>query len=200
MPKLSEAALSERERIILDAARRCFLRLGFRGASMHDICREAKVSPGALYLYFSSKEDLIAGIAEQDCDQMLEDFAAVGREGDIGGALRDLFRTCLVEKPREDAVFFLQIAEEARRNPRVAEIQRRCDAAIHEALRGIVERGAASGEIAPRHGVEATVSVMETLAHGLITRRAGEPDFDPAATAEPLLALLGDLLGVREPA
>ncbi|MBV1703957.1 MAG: TetR/AcrR family transcriptional regulator, partial [Hyphomicrobiales bacterium] len=200
MPKLSDAAIGERERVILEGARRCFLKLGFHGASMQDICREAKVSPGALYLYFRSKEDLIAGIAEQDCDAVLHDFAEAGHAGDIGAALRDLFRSCLVERPRDDAVFFLQIAEEARRNPRVAEIQRRCDGAIHEALRGIVERGVAAGEIAPRHGVEATVSVMETLAHGLMTRRAGEPDFDPAATAEPLLALLGDLLGVRETA
>ena len=33
---------------------------------MQDICKEAPISPGALYVYFDSKEALIAGIAERD--------------------------------------------------------------------------------------------------------------------------------------
>lgn len=39
---------------ILDAARACFVRHGFQGASMQQICAEAGMSPGALYRYFAS--------------------------------------------------------------------------------------------------------------------------------------------------
>ena len=39
---------------------------------MHDICREAGVSPGALYVYFDSKEALIAGICERDRAEFAE--------------------------------------------------------------------------------------------------------------------------------
>ena len=38
---------------ILDAAKACFVRYGFQGASMQQICAEAGMSPGALYRYFS---------------------------------------------------------------------------------------------------------------------------------------------------
>ena len=48
---------------ILDAAKKCFVRSGFQGASMHDICKEAEMSPGALYRYFPSKEAIIEAIA-----------------------------------------------------------------------------------------------------------------------------------------
>ncbi len=44
---------------VLDAARACFARSGFRGASMQEICAEAKMSPGALYRYFPTKEELL---------------------------------------------------------------------------------------------------------------------------------------------
>ena len=51
---------------ILDGARIVFTRMGFDGASMSDITREAGVSKGTIYVYFKNKEDLfLALIARQ---------------------------------------------------------------------------------------------------------------------------------------
>src|ERR1041384_4309671 len=61
---------------ILAAAQRCFVRAGFHGASMQDICAEAGMSPGNLYRYFPSKEALIAGIAERDRAEVGQQFAS----------------------------------------------------------------------------------------------------------------------------
>ena len=66
MPKLKPDVQRARSEHILDAAERCFVRAGFHRTSVHDICKEAGVSPGALYVYFDSKEALIAGISERD--------------------------------------------------------------------------------------------------------------------------------------
>ena len=54
---------------------RCFARTGFHRTSIRDICREAGVSPGAFYVYFDSKEALIAGIAEGDRAEFAERLA-----------------------------------------------------------------------------------------------------------------------------
>ena len=51
---------------ILQAAQTCFARSGFHQTSMQEICTEAGMSPGNLYRYFRSKEEIIAGIAERD--------------------------------------------------------------------------------------------------------------------------------------
>src|ERR1044072_6668446 len=51
---------------ILEAAQTCFARSGFHQTSMQEICTEAGMSPGNLYRYFRSKEEIIAGIAERD--------------------------------------------------------------------------------------------------------------------------------------
>ena len=64
MPKVSEAHLAARRQQILDAALACFDRDGFHGASMQDIFEESGMSAGAVYRYFSSKEDIVEAIAE----------------------------------------------------------------------------------------------------------------------------------------
>ena len=51
---------------ILEAAKSCFVRSGFQGASMQEICAECGMSPGALYRYFPSKESIVEAICEAD--------------------------------------------------------------------------------------------------------------------------------------
>src|SRR3712207_5538086 len=65
MPRVSEHHLAARRQQIVDAARVCFARNGFHTTSMQDVIREAKLSVGAVYRYFDSKEALIEAVAEQ---------------------------------------------------------------------------------------------------------------------------------------
>jgi TetR/AcrR family fatty acid metabolism transcriptional regulator len=50
---------------ILAAATRVFARHGFFGAQVADVAREAEVAAGTVYLYFRSKDDLLASIFEK---------------------------------------------------------------------------------------------------------------------------------------
>ena len=47
---------------ILDAAVKVFAEKGFHGATLEEVAHEADFSKGAIYLYFSNKEDLIYSI------------------------------------------------------------------------------------------------------------------------------------------
>lgn len=51
---------------ILDGARSIFMKVGFDAASMNDITREAGVSKGTVYVYFSGKEELFAALIERE--------------------------------------------------------------------------------------------------------------------------------------
>ncbi|MGN6675555.1 MAG: TetR/AcrR family transcriptional regulator, partial [Thermomicrobiales bacterium] len=53
---------AERRDQILDAASKVFARFGLQHARMDDIADASNLSKGALYLYFKSKDDLIAAI------------------------------------------------------------------------------------------------------------------------------------------
>lgn len=60
---------SSKERI-LDAARAEFLEKGFQGASMRAIASAAGMTTGAIYGYFSSKEDLFDALVRPFADEL----------------------------------------------------------------------------------------------------------------------------------
>ncbi|MET9552468.1 TetR/AcrR family transcriptional regulator [Streptomyces sp. NPDC006645] len=68
MARVSQQHLDARRRQILDGATRCFVRNGFQATSMHDVLREVDLSAGAVYRYFSGKEELIGAIVTEVLD------------------------------------------------------------------------------------------------------------------------------------
>lgn len=69
MPALKPETMKARRADILDAAMRCFAREGYRGTSMRDICQEAQVSIGGVYVHFRSKEDILTALADSFRDE-----------------------------------------------------------------------------------------------------------------------------------
>ena len=51
-----------RRQQIMIAAKRIFTQKGYEKSTMEDIAREAELSPGTLYLYFKSKDELYASL------------------------------------------------------------------------------------------------------------------------------------------
>jgi len=60
-----EAEKQERIDRILDAARKLFLEKGYLGATMRDIALEAELSTGAIYVYFSGKDEIYEKVCEE---------------------------------------------------------------------------------------------------------------------------------------
>lgn len=72
MPKLKPEELETRRQEIIDAARACFLRSGFHKTTTDEICREASITPGGLYHYFGSKEELIAAVIDRSAETAVD--------------------------------------------------------------------------------------------------------------------------------
>ena len=51
-----------RRQQIMVAAKRVFTQRGYEKSTMEDIAREAELSPGTIYLYFKSKDELYASL------------------------------------------------------------------------------------------------------------------------------------------
>ncbi|MBN9445142.1 TetR/AcrR family transcriptional regulator [Bosea sp. (in: a-proteobacteria)] len=184
---LPDTALSERHIRILDAAERVFARAGFHAATMQDVAMEAGMSPGNLYRYFSSKDAIIAGMAERDRSTIAADFAALcPSRGPLLDQLEEIGRKHLVRQPREKAVIALQIWAEASRNEEMA---RMC-AGIEETLIGglIAALGEAkrTGELPPDLDEQSFLMAISMMADGFFCRRAIEPQFDAEAGADVL--------------
>ncbi|QLP97411.1 MAG: helix-turn-helix transcriptional regulator [Rhodoblastus sp.] len=134
MPKLSQTAQAQRRARILDAAERCFVRSGFHGATMQDICRQAGVSAGALYLYFRSKEELIEGLSQRDRAQVREEFARASAQGDLVEGLARVLQSSAIDKPIDKVRLLIEMGAQAGRSAAVSRTLRECDADIRGAL------------------------------------------------------------------
>lgn len=87
MPKVSQEQWKAQEQRYLDAARRCFTRIGVAPASMQEIRIEAGVSAGAMYRYFPSKDDLVYAAIETSMNEVEVLLAEIGTRSDATSAI-----------------------------------------------------------------------------------------------------------------
>jgi len=67
-----EREKEERRQSILQAARKVFFQKGFHRATVDDVAELAELSKGTVYLYFESKETLLAHLLLEGLDELLE--------------------------------------------------------------------------------------------------------------------------------
>jgi AcrR family transcriptional regulator len=172
---------ADRRNEILDAARRCFVRSGFQGASMQEICAEAGMSPGNLYRYFSSKEALIAGLAARDQAEVSGEFASVDLSAGLFKVLEGLAHHHFSERPDEQVLMCTEVMAQARRHQEIGGILQNFRADVRQWLRTLFEAGQSRGDIPADVDIEPVITMLMLIADGVWWSRALEKDFDARA-------------------
>src|SRR6202012_736214 len=152
MPKVSSQYRDERRAHILAAARRCFVRDGFHQTSMQDLVREAGMSSGAVYRYFTSKDAMIIAIAEENLDQIVAIVReSVAHGAGLGAALAAALEFASSRHADDGfAAIALVVWAEALRNPALAVRLRESLDEATEALAQTARAGSpGSTELAP---------------------------------------------------
>lgn len=194
MPKLKPDTQRARREHILDAAEICFARTGFHATTMQDICREAAISPGALYIYFPSKEALIAGLSERDRSEFQSRFAGLAAAPDFMQALQALAEQYFVDEPAHKRLMCVEIGVESTRNEQVGEIYTQVDTYVHTSFEQLFARLAAEGRIKPDLDIPALAKLFGVIGDGMIWRRAVDKNFDAKALMPAVVSLLNKLL------
>jgi TetR/AcrR family transcriptional repressor of uid operon len=188
---------SDRRDEILAAAQRCFVRSGFHGASMQDICAEAGMSPGNLYRYFPSKEALIAGIAERDRAEVAQAFASADLSRGLLNVLEGMVQHYFAEHPRERVLLCTEVMAESRRNPDIARISAAFDADVRKWLIGLMQAAAERGDIPRDVDFDGVVTMLMLIADGVWWRRALDPEFKPETVVPIVMDVARHLLRSR---
>jgi TetR/AcrR family transcriptional regulator, transcriptional repressor of aconitase len=187
VPKVTEAHLEARRRQIIDAAIECFSREGFHRATMQDIVREAGLSPGAIYRYFSSKEEIIEAIADERHARERAQIAAAREGADIEQGLRQLARAFFGSlsdpEERRRRRLGIQIWAEALRNPKMLRIVRRGVDEPRAMFAGFVREAQDRGELRPDLDPDAVARLVLSLFFGFVLQQA----WDRRAELEPYL-------------
>ena len=91
------AMADARRALVLDAARAAFFELGLEGASIREIAKRAGYTPGAIYSYFASKEEVYGALLGESLERLNASVeAACAAAGDepvarLGAAASSVF-------------------------------------------------------------------------------------------------------------
>lgn len=195
MPKVTDAHIEARRQQILDAARACFSRKGFHQTTMHDICQEAELSPGAVYRYFPSKEDIIATICSEADQRNRSLIKAIEERGSTLQVLEELADTffSLLDNiaARESMCVDIELWSESLSNPRIGAVMQRGFENVCEPLAEIVRRAQARGEINPSLDADATAQVLLSFFEGLVLQKALDSSIDVWKYVAVVKAMMG---------
>jgi AcrR family transcriptional regulator len=205
MPKVTEEHREARRRQILDAASRCFARKGLHRTSMQDIIDESGLSTGAIYSYYTGKDEIFQAIADARHQREAELLGDALDSAELEDALRALAETFVAEladpQRRLERLVSIDLWAEALRNPKLAAIVRRGVDQPRAAIADIVRRAQQRGEIPPDVDADALARILIAGFHGFVLQQA----WDETVAIEPFLATTRQLVQAlvaqaREPA
>lgn len=113
MPRITESHRAAQEERFIDAARRCFTRLGVEGTSMEQIRTEAGVSAGLMYRYFASKDDMIRAAITMSMAEFEDIVAETGKARQVAtphGYLRLLLDNLRTFRRHSEGVDLFKLA------------------------------------------------------------------------------------------
>lgn len=196
MPKVTDEHRATRREQILAAGWRCFAREGFHKTSMADVIRESGLSAGAVYLYFKSKDEMIAAIAEQvaaGADQIFDEVLALDPLPTLHEAVQVLVaRIERVATAGEGELVKVALPTwaEAVRNESIRVIVARAYRHLRSRMQELVQRLQAAGEFDPDADPAHVAQVLFGLMPGFVLQRVILGDI----TAESYAAGLSDLI------
>jgi TetR/AcrR family transcriptional regulator, transcriptional repressor of aconitase len=176
LPKVDQEHLDARRQQIVDAARDRFASQGFARTSMADIVSESGLSVGAIYRYFTSKDEIVIAVCEQASDALPHELTLES----VSGFLEHVR---VLAREKGHARLIAQIYAEAAVSPALSTIVEQQLAAMRAAVADLIadDRSGDAEAIA-----EAFVAVSSAYSQQLAIRG----DLDPAPFTRALMAIL----------
>jgi AcrR family transcriptional regulator len=173
MPKMNDAARSDRRNHILISAWKCFSRQGFHATSMDEVIAETGMSSSSVYRYFRSKDELIDAAAEESLSGtylMLTELTSHDPVPSPAETLAAMLRTL---RQRQQGDFDLTKISmtawaEALRRPTLHDFAYHFYAKVTGAFTALAQRWKSAGMLAQESNPEQVASLFVSLMPGLV--------------------------------
>jgi AcrR family transcriptional regulator len=198
-PKVPRAYLEARRSEILEAAIKCFVAKGFHNTTMQDIYEATNLSPGAVYNYFSSKEEIVAATVEEFSRLSIQGMDSLESEhpDDYLAAYIDFWLEFVAQTELRES-FSVQLAfyAEAMRSSTIRESMLKSQAATHHKLEKYIRQKQEAGLFNPELTPESIARTIMGMVFGMAIHRFIEPGVDLEAYGQVLHAFIqGTLCG-----
>lgn len=192
MPKVSEAHRAARRGEILDAAQRVFAAHGYRGSSITQIIKESGLSAGAIYSYYSGKEELFHAVVKRTFATRMT--AITQASPDAPRPPGELLSSVITDLGEEIHTIAPQVWAEAAVEPEARAAVAGVFASLGDLLRAeLTEWGTSHPERAgddPGTWASRLAPVLVAVIPGFILQRLTMPDFDERAFLDALAQTL----------
>lgn len=180
MTKEKTAKQKEKIQHILDAAVVCFAKKGFHSTTTAEICREAGMSPGHVFHYFSSKQEIIEAIAENDRVIFADIFAENVNESKVVDSIVAIIRAVVkyITVYHISARLCIEINAEATRNPEIMKIFLENEKWNKKALTDLITIGIQNGEVAQDLQPAIITDWLFILTNGILCYSVTDQSFD----------------------
>lgn len=163
----------DRRKHILDAAQKVFAQKGFHGASIKDLARAARISPGLLYWYFKDKTDLFAALLSE---RVAEGFGSLAEQVPFDLPPAEFlprfarFYIELFERPMNVALFKIVLANTQSFPASVRQVQQQLISRVLATLQGYFQHQIDAGRMRPCDTEMVTRAFMGSLVAFLLLR------------------------------
>ena len=177
----------DREQRILDAAAELISHYGYDKTSVSDIAEAAGISTGAVYLHFTSKEELFEALLYREVMEYSESWLAYIEADPQGGTIGGLYKAVLYAINRNPFMSAI-VKQDPRifgnylRKPKNLFTAMESPALRSDFLRAMQEAGAVRRDVDP----QVMSHIMDMLSYGLV----GLPAIKPARAMPPFDAVM----------
>ena len=193
-PTLSESVDSRR--LVLDAARTTFARLGYEATTNRAIAEAAGLTTGTLYHHFDSKADLFAGVYQEAIGLISSRFIAASEVADGFADRLDAMLEAAHAMNSDDRILSQFVGAAYVDLQRVEGLDARCAPfaePLNQMFRDLVDAGISGGEIDSEDRA-AVLALVAVLTVGLAVAASGTVARNRTAVDAINRLLRGDLL------
>ena len=197
MPKVPSGHLEARRLSIVEAACRVFSTRGIRSATMAEVAAEAGISPGAIYRYFPSKDELARFCMTETGMLIKEQWTKGGPDSrDPRMEMRELARLTFsnIEQPEErmgTVLFLEQLLAAVRDNDtETVENMRAEHRNIAGGLRARIEAAQALGQFSTSIEAERLAEALVSFYWGCRVSNLLDPSMPVLENAEQIMELM----------
>lgn len=193
-PTMKELRTEAQRERILNAAQKCFVESGFHAASMATIAETADMSPGLIYRYFKSKNEIILAIIDRQLELLRMELAALDGSTDISVGVAEKYGSA--DQHGVSSALFLEMSAEATRDAQIGTAVQEFDATLRMDIRAWLSRDKAlGGRGLPYDSTGARALMLQCLIEGVRVRETREPGLDRELLKAGLEEVLSKLLG-----
>ncbi len=179
-PKVPKAYLDARREEIIGAACRCLAEKGYHKTTMQDIYDVTKLSPGAVYNYFSSKEEIVAAAAEMGERQTLDTIQSVAEKSgnSLGNGIHTFLEMIKDDEYIKSASADLELFAEAGRNKQIAGPMNKNMNSIITQVTKMVKQKQPEGSLGKKLDALAVARLLISMYYGLIIQKVLDLEMD----------------------